>query len=95
MTTTTPDAVEALTNARNSVNSVLVYGDSVRTAEEVSRSIIEQLERNGFTITRAEPAMSEEEILLHCQSLAMKFADDNLREEFEQAAFELAKKYRG
>ncbi len=41
------------------------------------------------------PAMSEAELLLHCQSLAMEFADDNLRKDCEQAAFELAKKYRG
>lgn len=41
------------------------------------------------------PEMTDAELLLNCQSLAMEFADDNLIKECELAAFELAKKYRG
>lgn len=41
------------------------------------------------------PEMTDAELLLNCQSLAMEFADDNMRKECELAAFELVKKYRG
>jgi len=94
--TTTPDAVEALVHSCEKYN----YGKSAskepRGESIIMSDIIEKhLASQGFTIARAEPAMSEAELLLHCQSLAMEFADDNLRKDCEQAAFELAKKYRG
>ena len=70
------------------------YGDdeSAKNDRKISTAIELLLNWNCASI---EPAMSEAELLLRCQSLAMEFADDNLRKECEQAAFELAKKYRG
>ena len=45
-------------------------------------------------LTRADPAVTDAELLLNCQSLAMECADGNLRKECDLSAFELAKKYR-
>ncbi len=65
MTTTTPDAVEALAAAQR---ACWVYGTTETSLLDLAAQTIKSLSELGFTITRAEAPVADEKLRLACSA---------------------------